>query len=126
VKVAAIAGYTFIVHPQKDNNIVGSLHLGLGFLIAGIGVARVLDVASTHYGQDKKEDVNSISGPWNFLASFLGISAGLFIIAANEEQSRMLMDMEVDFGSVFMGLFAVGMGILGCKLCQKRKFEWVC
>jgi len=89
------------------------LHFGLGFLIVSIGVARVLDVASVHYSPDKKEGGNGISGPWNFLASFLGITAGLFIIAANEEQSRMLMTMGVDSGSVFMGLLAVGMGILG-------------
>jgi hypothetical protein len=110
------------VHPQKDNNIVGSLHLGLGFLIVGIGVTRVLDVASVHYHQDEKQEKTDISGAWNFLASFLGISAGLFIIAANEEQSRMLMDMGVDSGSVFMGLLAVGMGFLGCKLHQIWKF----
>jgi hypothetical protein len=87
-----------------------------------IGVTRVLDVASVHYGQDKMEGANGISGLWNFLASFLGISAGLFIIAANEEQSRMLMDMGVDSGSVFMGLLAVGMGILVCKFYQIWKF----
>jgi hypothetical protein len=91
------------VHPQKDNSIVGSLHVGLGFLIVSIGVSRVLDVASVHHRQDKMEGANGISGPWNFLASFLGISAGLFII-------------------VFMGLLAVGMGILGCKLYQIWKF----
>jgi hypothetical protein len=110
------------VHPQKDNSIVGSLHVGLGFLIVSIGVTRVLDVASVHHRQDKMEGANGISGPWNFLASFLGISAGLFIIAANEEQSRMVMNMGVDSGSVFMGLLAVGMGILGCKLYQIWKF----
>jgi uncharacterized membrane protein len=108
------------VHPQKDNNIMGSLHLGLGFLIVSIGVTRVLDVVSVHYSTDKVRE-NSVSGPWNFLAAFLGIISGLFIIAANEEQSWMLIDMGVDVGSVFMGLFAVGMGILGCKLCQKWK-----
>jgi hypothetical protein len=110
------------VHPQKDNSTVGSLHVGLGFLIVSIGVTRVLDVASVHYRQDKMEGANGISGLWNFLASFLGISAGLFIIAANEEQSRMLMDMGVDSGSVFMGLLAVGMGILVCKFYQIWKF----
>jgi hypothetical protein len=114
--VAIIAGYTFLAHPAKHISLLGELHKGLGVLVSGIGVTRILDVVFVVYrGGDSSGYSRTVSGPWNFLGSYAGISAGLFIMTANDELTVGLVEMGVHAASVFMGLLALSMTVLGCK-----------
>jgi len=49
------------------------------------------------------------------LSSFFGISAGVVIMVANEEQTALFTKYEIDAASVFMGVFAMAVIVLGCE-----------
>ena len=115
--MAIVAGYTFLAHPAKHISLLGELHKGLGFLISSIGATRILDVVFVTYrsGDSSVGKGAVVGGPWNFLGSYAGISAGLFIITANEETADRLAGLGVHGATVFMGLLAASMAVLGCK-----------
>jgi hypothetical protein len=117
-----VAGYTFLSHPAKQNHILSALHQALGWLNAGIGICRTLDVVFVTYLMQIQtlhsrtgNDGTGLKGPWNALASFLGITVGIITMVANEEQAEMLEDSGLQVSSVLMVLLAMGMGVIGCK-----------
>lgn len=56
-----------------------------------------------------------LKGPWNALASFLGITVGIVTMVANDEQAELLEEWGLRAPSVFMMVLAMGMGVMGCK-----------
>jgi hypothetical protein len=112
--VSLIAGYTFLSHPAKHDHILSSLHASVGFLIASIGTCRIIEVACVIYSRNQINN-SSIRGPWNMLSSFLGVSAGIVIMTANEEQAAFFAKYEVNTESILMGVFAMAIAVLGCK-----------
>jgi len=70
----------------------------------------------TSYGGSRNRQAGiGLKGPWNALASFLGITVGIVIMVANEEQAETLEWLGLQVSSVFMMLLAMGMGVMGCK-----------
>lgn len=66
-------------------------------------------------GNINRQSKIGLTGPWNTLASFLGITVGIITMAANEEQAKVVEDWGLGISSLFMVLLATGMSIMGCK-----------
>jgi hypothetical protein len=66
-------------------------------------------VAFSFYQPRPRLDI--FASPWSYLASFLGITAGLVIMSANTEEAAFLEDLGVKPSPLFLGLVAVALGI---------------
>lgn len=74
----------------------------------------MLDVAFAFY-QQKQERLNLFASPWQYMASFMGVSAGLVIMSANTEEAALLNEMGAGSGIVFLGVFGVAMCVYACE-----------
>jgi hypothetical protein len=128
--VSLAAAYTFLSHPSKHTPLLSALHRFIGFLNAGIGGCRILDVVFVSYSAypmstsraqyiSHSDSLNSagigLRGPWNAFASFLGIIAGIVTMLANEEQAVLLEKWDFEAPVVVMGAAVVGVGVVGCE-----------
>lgn len=98
-----------------------ALHQAIGLLNTGIGICRILDVVFVLYRTSKQsrsvknKEAIGLRGPWNVLASFMGITVGIITMAANEEQAEMLNKCGIRMTTLFMAVAAVGISVMGCK-----------